>query len=523
MCAAWEAALPEVPVRLRLARPALMLAIAVLAALGLAGPAHDAAAHSTVDQLLAGDPACTATGLPSAATSDQPLLQEVVPQATGLGAVDVCVNIAVHGTTVALNVREGTLANPGPVLGSVSRIAFGSGFQYLHFDFATVIPVPPGSHLLLEVPDSTVFEWRGTDAAGPDRYPLGASNAGTFDLAFRTYAARPSDAAQGPADQSLLGDPPCDPSAFPDHSGPGTPPAQEFVPGATGVAAVELCVQTLEDYLPVTIAIREGTATSPDAVLQQATGRTGIAGFQWVRVTLDPVLAVRPGERLVIQLDATTPVQWRAVCGTVNEACPLLAGDAYPPGKSNRGDEADFGFRTIAGEPPGAPQGPADQKLANDPACRERNFGAFASSTRELRQSFMPTARGLDAVDLCLNILTASTVVTLNVRSGTIDQPGPVLATVTATAKSAGLQFLRFDLANALPTTPGASYVLEIPASGTFQWRGTCATPTDVCAVPNDDTYPRGAASGTGIRDFAFRTIAGEPFTRYLPLLAQAP
>ena len=73
--------------------------------------------------------------------------------------------------------------------------------------------------------------------------------------------------------------------------------------GANGLAAVDLCINGLDSSVDVTVNIRSGTADSPGAILQSGEESTG-DGFQWLRVPIDPVLALVPGTKYVIEAAA---------------------------------------------------------------------------------------------------------------------------------------------------------------------------------------------------------------------------
>jgi len=157
--------------------------------------------------------------------------------------------------------------------------------------------------------------------------------------------------------------------------------------------------------------------------------------------------------------------------------------------------------------------GTLDQELVDRPACDDTAFRGFVSSVWPLRQEFVPVRRGLVAVDLCLDFLNDSeTLVTARVLTGTAESPADVIGTASVTVSQAGFQWVHIDFPAELELAPGTLYVLELPTSGTFQWRSAC------CGG-GQDRYPAGGAAleysdGTvepRESDFGFRTFTG-PF-----------
>ena len=73
--------------------------------------------------------------------------------------------------------------------------------------------------------------------------------------------------AIGPADQKHTGDPLCRASTFRGSASSSSPLRQEFVPLETGLAAVDLCIQTFDDFTPFRVRIREGTVHDPGDVI----------------------------------------------------------------------------------------------------------------------------------------------------------------------------------------------------------------------------------------------------------------
>jgi len=488
-------------------------------------------AHGAVDQELTGNPACNGTDFKGSTSSASPIRQEFVPAEPGLAGVELCLNIGTAGTPVTINIRNGTAASPAATIATATATAAATGYQWLHIDLADVQQVVPGAKYVIEVPSSATFAWNAKcgevslpscPSIDPDAYPPGVSTrTGGADFGFRTRAVELAIPPTGVADQKLLGDPSCGPGIFRGFTSSATPIRQEFVPVANGLGAVDLCINVVDASATLTINIRTGTAAVPGAILQSAAA-AGSQGYQWLRVPLAPVLATTPGTMYVIEIPSSFGFQWRAKCGQVSGSCTSLDLDTYLPGASTRAGGADFGFRTIPGVPPGTPIGTADQNLTGDPACNAIKFVGFVSSPSPFRQEFVPStsARGLAAVDLCVNIATVGTEVTVNVRTGTALAPGPILATASVTATETGLQFLRLDLPAVVPTSAASKYVIEVPASVTFQWRGTCGAIVGACAAVDTDRYPLGGTNSSLIGDFGFRTIAGTPFMRFMALVA---
>jgi hypothetical protein len=484
----------------------------------------------TADQKLAGDPGCGLMEFRGFYSGISAARQEFASSATGLTAVDLCINVTDASASVTVNIR--TRTGPDVILQTETAQASGPGFAWFRVTLDPVLGTTPGTRYVLELPTSVGFQWRSKcgfvtgscTSVDADAYPLGASTQILgADFGFRTIAAPFADVPPtGTADQKLTGDPGCGPTEFRGFSTGATTVRQEFVPSAAGLSAIDLCINVLDASAPVAVNIRAGTATAPGAILQSESANASGPGFIWFRVAIDPVLATTPGTKYVIELPGGTDFEWRAKCGEVSGDCTTVDADAYTPGVSTRPGGADYGFRTIAGTVPGGPTGTADQKLAGDPACNATTFKGFATAASPLRQEFVPAAgvRGLDAVDLCLSVTTAGTAVTVNIRLGTVQSPGPLIGVVTVTPAAPGFQFLRFDLVSVIPTLGGTSYVIEVPTTGNLQWRGTCGAVQDGCSSVDADQYPQGGSSIASIRDFGFRTIAGTPAMRRLPQLA---
>jgi hypothetical protein len=151
--------------------------------------------------------------------------------------------------------------------------------------------------------------------------------------------------------------------------------------------------------------------------------------------------------------------------------------------------------------------GSIDQKLTGDPTCAFANFRGSVSGTA-LAQEFVPSTSILLGVDICLSA-DGGEQVDLNIRDGTADAPGTILASISGTA-GAGDTYLHFDLAAPLPVTPGHMLVLQLPQTHSFAWLGTCAQIFGSCTSVDPDLYPPGKASDFA-GDFAFRTYGANP------------
>ncbi len=511
----------------------LIIFAAVIAVVG--GAVTPAAGDGTIDQLLTANPACNATNFVGSVSGGPAISrrQEFVPDEPGLLAVDLCLNFS-SLASVTINIRSGTAAAPGPILATRTRSSVVNGFQWFHFDLPDLEQVAVGQKYVIEVPGlANNVEWRAKcgEMAGsclvvdPDAYPPGVSTrTGGADFGFRTLSAPVLIPPTGTSDQELIGDPDCGPTVF-RHIAAGAGNArQEFTPQVDGLLAVDLCLNVLNPGTAVNVSIRRGTIATPGTLVQSESRTTSAAGYQWFRVTFDPVVATNPNTKYIIEAPpGGANYQWRGKCGAVAGACTTLDINTYLGGVSDQPGGADLSFRTIAGTPVGAPTGTADQKLTGDPVCSEDNFQGTATAATPHQQEFTPSAgtRGLDAVDLCVNVITPGTVIQLKIRSGTVAAPGPVIVTLTRTANNAGFQFLRFDLTNVLPMRGGTALLLEVQQSAGFEWRGTCTSAAGACDGPDADSYPGGISNKASIRDFGFRTIAGTPEMRFLPLIVR--
>ena len=164
-----------------------------------------AAQPEFVDQKLQGDPACDQTHFPGGRLTTTALRQEFVPSRAGVTGIDLCMQVLVSAT-VTVNVRAGTAASPGAVLGSASASP-GAGFSWVHFDLAAAASTAPGTKYVLEVPSIPAnIYWRvdcgsllsACPSTATDLYPAGTTNqqsqiGAKGDFGFRTYTPAAAD------------------------------------------------------------------------------------------------------------------------------------------------------------------------------------------------------------------------------------------------------------------------------------------------------------------------------------------
>jgi hypothetical protein len=154
--------------------------------------------------------------------------------------------------------------------------------------------------------------------------------------------------------------------------------------------------------------------------------------------------------------------------------------------------------------------GDQDQYLTGDPGCLAAVLRATAPSSGVLRQEFVPSSlgTGLQSVDVCLNIPTTSNII-MNIRSGTVGSPGPLLGSASATGVLSGDRWVHFELPSFIPMTSGSPYLIELTGFPLFHWRGTCGQVAGACTSVDSDLYPPGVASASpSVLDFAFRTFS---------------
>ena len=176
------------------------LAAAIIAAGLLSGPSRVAASPGVLDEALTGNPDCNSTNFRGVSSSYNPLEQEFVPSASNLEGVELCLGIS-SGTQVTLNIREGTAGTPGTILATGTASAPANGVQWVLVHLPSPLSTTPGTKLVLEIPDSSTFQWRGTcpvvsgscTSVDPDLYPAGGTNNQFIgDFVFRTYAPEPT-------------------------------------------------------------------------------------------------------------------------------------------------------------------------------------------------------------------------------------------------------------------------------------------------------------------------------------------
>jgi hypothetical protein len=160
-------------------------------------------------------------------------------------------------------------------------------------------------------------------------------------------------------------------------------------------------------------------------------------------------------------------------------------------------------------------QGILDQSLLGDPACTTSNFPSFTSSLNPLQQEFVPGSSALAGVDVCLGSMDSVTV-DLNIREGTVENPGDVIASgSTVYGGGTNLSWVHVNLSAPITLGPGTKYVIELPDSAQFAWWGTCGTDVfDECPAPSPDLYPQGIPNFDYVGDFAFRTYTSDTVVR---------
>jgi hypothetical protein len=164
-----------------------------------------AALPQFVDQTLKGDPGCDQTHFPGGQLTSSALRQEFVPSRAGVTGIDLCLQVVVSAS-ITVNVRAGTAATPGTILGSKS-VTPGTGFSWVHFDLSSAATTTPGTKYVLEVPafPANIY-WRvdcgsllsACSQTSPDLYPAGTTNrtsqiGSNGDFGFRTYTPAAAD------------------------------------------------------------------------------------------------------------------------------------------------------------------------------------------------------------------------------------------------------------------------------------------------------------------------------------------
>ena len=158
-----------------------------------------------------------------------------------------------------------------------------------------------------------------------------------------------------------------------------------------------------------------------------------------------------------------------------------------------------------------AGHGAVDQTLQGDPECTAQGLPSFVSAMYELRQEFMPGSSPLAGVDVCIGI-EAGLAVDVNIRSGTAENPGDVIASGSRVYSGpSDLTWVHVNLDLPVTLTPGTVYVLELPDTAQFGWWGSCGTVIfEDCPTPGPDLYEPGVSNSDYVGDFGFRTYTSE-------------
>src|SRR6266540_2332532 len=152
--------------------------------------------------------------------------------------------------------------------------------------------------------------------------------------------------------------------------------------------------------------------------------------------------------------------------------------------------------------------GVLDQFLIGNPDCNFVNFKGGVSSSQPLLQEFVPSSvTTTAAVDPCLSQSIISGTIQLNIRSGTVAAPGPILATASAPTPSMNPAWVHFDLGTGVLGN-GGKFLLEVPSTDITAWNSTCAVILGTCTSIDPDLYPAGVSNRPQfVGDFAFRTF----------------
>jgi len=153
-------------------------------------------------------------------------------------------------------------------------------------------------------------------------------------------------------------------------------------------------------------------------------------------------------------------------------------------------------------------QGTLDQFLSGNPDCAFDTFQGGAGTVGPLRQEFVPSKPTLTAVEACIypQAFTADPAFDLNIRRGTAQSPGEIVATTSVDTSINDYQWLHAEF-DPLAVTPGEKLVLEV--SGHFAWELTCSEVNSACDHVDPDLYPPGESQYTGA-DFLFRTYGSD-------------
>lgn len=333
-----------------------VLGIVLFAAVGAGGSLAAPADPGPIDQQPLGAPACTAEKFPNSSIPGTPLRQEFRPSSIGLLAVDLCIETGAQDTDVAVFIREGTALQPGSYVGGHRETVAANTLGYVSFAFRHILYIPkesPQTTYVIETVSNGAFRWRAAPEF-TDIYPLGRSNRpDELDYGFRTRWAVPPGLPSGQAEQALRKDPPCNDGALRGFGTLTTPLYQSFVPGKDGIAAVDLCVETLVSDQRIALNLRQGTAPSPGGVIATGSAVAEEPGIQWVRITFAKPVRVTPGQSYVLEVPESSAFRWRSSCPGLGAGCfeGEVDPDLYPAGSAP--DGRDYGFRTIAGAPGG--------------------------------------------------------------------------------------------------------------------------------------------------------------------------
>jgi hypothetical protein len=128
------------------------------------------------------------------------LKQEIVPAATDLVSIDVCLQGWTGASAFPINIRTGSVAAPGAIVATGTGLSPGPGvWQYVHIELAATLATVPGAMLVIEIPGPMPFFWMGAIFTGPDLYPPGtSSHSNNPDFGFRTYGSGAAPATNTP-------------------------------------------------------------------------------------------------------------------------------------------------------------------------------------------------------------------------------------------------------------------------------------------------------------------------------------
>jgi hypothetical protein len=161
----------------------------------------------------------------------------------------------------------------------------------------------------------------------------------TMPFVFADHAV-----AHGDLDQYLVGDAGCTAGNFPATADTSATPRQEFVPSGSLVSSIGVCI-TSSAVTSIDIAVREGSAGSPGALLGAKSVTAPLGATTYVHADFPAPLPVTAGDGYVIEVSGNASVVWR---GT------NPGDDLYPAGDTNAA-AGDLAFRSyLAPEPPTA-------------------------------------------------------------------------------------------------------------------------------------------------------------------------